>query len=76
MLRAGDRVRVSGFVAPPSSGPFRGGGLPIAGAAGLVVAVEDAAPAARRDAVLALWRPCLLFVLASSMAAVPLVALS
>lgn len=68
----GDLVTVSGFVAPPADGPFRGGGAPIAGARGLVITVERRPDdRVRRDLVLLLWRPCLLFLIACTLAALP-----
>lgn len=77
VLRDGDQVRITGFERAGGDGPFRGSDAPVASARGLVVVVRrDAADTIRRDLVLALWRPCLLFLIASVLAALPAMAVA
>jgi hypothetical protein len=72
VVEAGDQVVVSGFVAPVTGGPFREASAPVAGSSGLVISLDgEARPRAGTEVVLALWRPCLLFLLASVLAALP-----
>lgn len=71
-LRAGDEVVVSGFVASEGEGPYRTAGLAVPGADGLVVtAPRGRDEPAGRDVVLLLYRPCVLFLVAVALAALP-----
>jgi hypothetical protein len=72
LLEGGTPVRVSGYVMAPGDGPFRTGGAPVAGPRGLVITVERRAhETIGRDIVLAVFRPCLLFLLLAAAAALP-----
>lgn len=65
-------VTVTGFTTAPTEGPFRAGAAPIPSDRGQVVTVgRNPAETIRRDLVLLLWRPCLLFLVATILAALP-----
>lgn len=72
VLREGERVIVSGFVAPAADGPYRESSLLAAGPGGLVVAVpRHRAETISRDVLLLIWRPCVLFLVVAALAALP-----
>ena len=73
-LRPGDPVRVSGFVAPPAGDPFRRSAVPIAGSGGIVVTRNPADARGFGAIALALWRPCVAYVLVVVAIALPALA--
>jgi hypothetical protein len=72
VLREGDRVALSGFVAPHGDHPFRAshGWVPEADA---MVAREES-PAGFAGVALALWRPCVAYLLVVTAVALPALA--
>jgi hypothetical protein len=72
ILRGGDRVRATGFVAPPGDNPFRRSEMPLPGSRGIVVVKASADEANLwRELALVLWRPALLYVAVISLVALP-----
>jgi hypothetical protein len=73
VLREGDRVALSGFVAPHGDHPFRAshGWVPEADA---VVAREGEPPGGFAGVALALWRPCVAYLLVVTAVALPALA--
>lgn len=75
LLQPGDALRASGYVAADrqgDAGPFRRSALPLAGPDGLVLselAADGASPAG--NAILAVWRPCLLYLLTATVVSLP-----
>jgi hypothetical protein len=74
VLRPGDAVRVSGFVAPPADDPFRRSAVPIPGEAGIVVTRNPADAGSFGAIALAVWRPCVAYVLVVVAIALPALA--
>jgi hypothetical protein len=72
ILSVGDRVRVSGFVAPPKDNAFRRSELPVPGSRGLVlVKLDDDETSLSSDLALILWRPAILYLAIMSIVALP-----
>jgi hypothetical protein len=72
ILRAGDRVSVTGFVAPPAGNAYRQSLLPIPGSKGLTVVKQEAEETkVGRDLALLLWRPAILYLAVISLIALP-----
>ncbi len=72
ILKAGDRVKVFGFVAPPAGNAFRQAQAPIAGTKGLVLLKLDEKKAGLfQELALATWRPAILYIAVISIIALP-----
>lgn len=72
ILSVGDRVRVTGFVAPPEDNAFRRSELPVPGSRGLVlVKLDDEETSVSSDLALILWRPAILYLAIMSIVALP-----
>lgn len=69
VLRAGDRVVVTGYVEDAIGDAYRRSAAPIAGDAGIVITLADRTAPRRRDLLLLVWRPCVLYLLAASLVA-------
>ena len=75
ILSVGDRVRVTGFVAPPRDNAFRRSELPVPGSRGLVlVKLDDEETSLSSDLALLLWRPAILYLAIMSIVALPALA--
>lgn len=74
VLRRGDRVRVAGFVAPPKDDPFRSAAGLIPGTSGIFVGAADAPSPRLSGVALAMWRPCVAYLLISLAVALPALA--
>ncbi len=70
VLREGDRVVLAGFVAPDVDHPFRGSHAWIPGPHA-TVAREDEPPAGFAGVALAMWRPCVAYLIVVTAVALP-----
>ena len=75
LLTDGDAVQASGYVDAPSAGPFRQSSMPIPGGSGIVVTTRAPVSPAH-NAVLAIWRPCCLYLAAVTLIAAPAIVAS
>lgn len=65
LLVAGDRVRIAGFVDPPADHPYRRVDVPVPGTRGIFVAPVGGERGGRwSDVALAMWRPCVCYLMA------------
>lgn len=72
LLHTGDEVVVSGYVEPAGDGVYRRHALPVPGPHGLVITCARAPKeTVWRDIQLIMWRPCVLYLLVVSAAALP-----
>jgi len=71
VLRAGDRVEVSGFVPPPEGHPFRDSAALVPGPAGIQISRAGDAGSTYTDLALSLWRPCVAYLLILAAVALP-----
>jgi hypothetical protein len=71
VLRAGDRVSVAGFVAPPGGDPFRRSAALVPGRHGVVVTRIPDESASFAALALALWRPAIAYLVVVTIAALP-----
>jgi hypothetical protein len=74
VLRDGDRVCVAGFVQPPADAPFRSSAAPIPGLDGIIVTRNPADCSSFAAIALALWRPCVAYLLVVTIVALPALA--
>ena len=75
LVRAGDELVVSGYVEPQGDGVFRRHAAPVPGPDGLLVSrARGPGESVWRDVQLLMWRPCVLYLLCVSVAALPAVA--
>ncbi len=74
LLRPGDRVIVTGFVAPPGGDPFRSSTARMPGTNGIFVGREIDAPAGFAGVTLSMWRPGIAFLLVVVAIALPALA--
>jgi hypothetical protein len=70
LLAKGDSVRATGYVEGPCDGPFRQSSLPVPSSRGVIVELA-AETQPRNNAVLAIWRPCLLYLAVVTVIAIP-----
>jgi len=70
ILAKGDSVRATGFVESPCDGPFRQSSLPVPSSRGVIVELAADTPPSH-NAVLAVWRPCLLYLAVVTVIAIP-----
>jgi hypothetical protein len=71
LARAGDTVVLGGFVDPDPDHPFRSISAPQPGPDGIVVAREGKTTFGDRDVALALWRPCVAYLVIAVAVALP-----
>lgn len=72
VLKAGDRVRATGFVSPRSDNAFRRGGMPVPGSEGIVLSkIENKEIDVWQDLALIVWRPAILYLAIVSLIALP-----
>jgi hypothetical protein len=72
VLRVGDEVTVTGYMAAKGEGTYRSGGLPVPGTSGLVVTMPRADHETLwRDVLLVVWRPCVFYALVATVIAIP-----
>jgi hypothetical protein len=71
VLREGSRVALAGFIAPSPDHPFRASLGLIPGLAGITIGRMTEPPAGFAGVALALWRPCIAFLIVVSAVALP-----
>jgi len=71
LARSGDQVLVAGFVEPDPAHPFRGSLAALPGPDGLVVARAGDTAFGDADVALALWRPCVAYLVIGIAVALP-----
>ncbi|MGE5185879.1 MAG: hypothetical protein ACM31C_27670 [Acidobacteriota bacterium] len=70
VVREGDRVALAGLVAPAGDHPFRASPVPVAGPR-VLVGAEGREPPTFASVALALWRPCLAYLVVIVAIALP-----